>query len=793
MVSQPGDVEFVGPLPEIGDPKQWARGVESGAEISRREGKTGSFPGVEGTTRFKPVLSQKARARAEELSTARRVAREKEFVRIKALEEQKRKSQLEKIQEQKRGEQTRREGLQRTRVQEGLRRVEEGKITSFSFQTTEGKVTIRSKKEAETIRKNIEGRGRVRFGKAEFVKEGKPPTSIKGKPLPPKIDEVQRDVKVPSPGDFARTVIRGADVTERSIPSQTRYLMEAPFKAVAYSLREAGQIVKPGMISSTSKTRGVPSPGDFAKTTIKGSRTGIGIGLGATAELVPTTTKQIALAGIGIKAFVSAPVLLRVPTSAVISGVSGAKVFDKEYTIEQKVASGFVSVLAGTGAVIESVPFVRGVSAQTIGRVTGKFRPIKKIPEGAMAIRSVPNVGDIGIIPPKSPAKTGVTTKVILPKTSPLKRGGFGVKQSEKILFLGKGQKLATSQIGLFKQGKEIPIKREFFVTPQEPSIKIAETRESRLGLTGLGFPKSQNIKISFGLPSKPQIGVLTKGTVGKIETGKGFVIGPGSELEAIKSFGTIGDVKKVGVTTIKGQGVDIFKFKIKDVKGTTSIKNLGKLPSTSTSARVSGESAISTVGISRTTTRAIFPLISISQPSRGIPQSISPKVSRGISHSISVSPSSSFRGVSQSISPSRPKSITPSLSLSRSVVGTSVISRTQRTPGRYRTTTGLITAGFMKGISIPKYTKATFGVSVRRRGKFKPIGSGLSLPKAITVGRSRAIGTIARTFKITPQTKGLVIGGVRTPKGFKQKKGLIFIEQKELALQTVRVRGRKK
>jgi hypothetical protein len=80
---------------------------------------------------------------------------------------------------------------------------------------------------------------------------------------------------------------------------------------------------------------------------------------------------------------------------------------------------------------------------------------------------------------------------------------------------------------------------------------------------------------------------------------------------------------------------------------------------------------------------------------------------------------------------------------------------------------------------------RATFGVSIRRRGKFRPIGAGLRLPRAISIGRERVGKTLAVTFKITPEKKGIQTGGFRTPRGFKRKKGLIFIEQPKLRLST--------
>jgi len=79
----------------------------------------------------------------------------------------------------------------------------------------------------------------------------------------------------------------------------------------------------------------------------------------------------------------------------------------------------------------------------------------------------------------------------------------------------------------------------------------------------------------------------------------------------------------------------------------------------------------------------------------------------------------------------------------------------------------------------------ATFGVQVRRKGKFKTIGAGLTLGKAISVGQERVGTTLAATFRLIPQIKGRVDTGIRVPKGFKQKPGLTFIETPSLRLST--------
>ena len=88
------------------------------------------------------------------------------------------------------------------------------------------------------------------------------------------------------------------------------------------------------------------------------------------------------------------------------------------------------------------------------------------------------------------------------------------------------------------------------------------------------------------------------------------------------------------------------------------------------------------------------------------------------------------------------------------------------------------------------------FTVSVRRKGKFKPIGVFGSASQAFRVGKSRVGGTLAATFKVSgPAT-------LRTPSGFYTKKtreGTLFIEQRKYRLSTgtekreIKLYGRKK
>ena len=350
------------------------------------------------------------------------------------------------------------------------------------------------------------------------------------------------------------------------------------------------------------------------KTLFKQAPGKIGFPVRVAAELIPTTPGEVAITGGLIGAAILAPPIVGTFISGGVAGlgIKGA-FFTTGLTLEQRTASGLVAGLGITGAVAGVVPFLRGVGA----------KPVKIAPEGFQVIKGVKDVGDIGLIQPGK----GVRTFVDLPKTSPLVKGGFGRRPGGEQLFIGRKQLLGTSQRGLFEVGKDIPIEKEFFVTPQEPTLKIAETRISRLGLQDpFKFPES--LEIGFGLPKVPQIGI-TRGAVARTERGGAFAIGKGTELEAIKTTGIITDIAQIGRTRIKGQGVEIFEFKLGVDRGKIKRVSPEDFISTEGTARISGETILSafirrpTRGISRPTSPIISPQISL-----GISPPISPPLS---------------------------------------------------------------------------------------------------------------------------------------------------------------------
>lgn len=88
-----------------------------------------------------------------------------------------------------------------------------------------------------------------------------------------------------------------------------------------------------------------------------------------------------------------------------------------------------------------------------------------------------------------------------------------------------------------------------------------------------------------------------------------------------------------------------------------------------------------------------------------------------------------------------------------------------------------------VKQTTTPKFSGGLYGVQVRRYGKFRTIGTGLSLGKAINLGKQRTAGTLGATYKITGKTINLP-----TPFGYYKKptkEGTLFIELPKYRLST--------
>ncbi len=342
------------------------------------------------------------------------------------------------------------------------------------------------------------------------------------------------------------------------------------------------------------------------------------------AELIPVTRGEAAIfTGITGAAILSPPII----ATGISLGVGALGVrtaFDPGLTIEQRTAGGLVGVLGGVGAAAGTVPFIRGIGA----------RPARVSPEGFRTIPGLTEAGEIALIEPGKGARLSID----LPPTSPLVRGGFGRIPGGEQRFIGGEQFLATSQRGFFRPGVDIPITREFFVTPQEPLLRIPETRISRLGLQD-PFKIPQAVDIGFGLPPRPQIGIV-RGEVARTQRRGAFELGTGTELEAFRTTGVITDVRQIGRARISREGVDIFEFRVgRGRRGRPS--RTRDFVSTEPTGRISGETLLGTLGLRTTrgisipTTGLVSPLISLPTLPLISPL-VSPRISPGISPFIS-------------------------------------------------------------------------------------------------------------------------------------------------------------
>lgn len=405
----------------------------------------------------------------------------------------------------------------------------------------------------------------------------------------------------------------GFDILPRITPAFIPRERDIQLQQVQTFLRAAPlDISLPRLSPLRGVTDVLPRPSEFA---------GLGVRIGA--ELIPTTPGEVGITGGLIGASILAPPIVGTGISLGVSGLGIRTVFDPGLTFEQRAAGGLVGVLGGVGAAAGVTPFIRGFGA----------RPARIAPEGFQVIPRVRGIGDIGLIQPGR----GAVDFVDLPPTSPLVRGGFGRIPGGETRFLGTEQLLATSQRGFFEIGRDIPIEREFFVTPQEPTLGIAETRISRLGLQDpFKFPES--VEIGFGLPQRPQIGV-TRGRVARRETAEAFELGRGTELEAIRTTGIITDIAQIGRTRIRGQGVDIFEFQVgRAPRGRARPRRApDDFVSRDPITRVSGEPLLGTFGLRPTrgisvrTSALVSPLLTAPiSPDISIP--FSPPISPGIS-----------------------------------------------------------------------------------------------------------------------------------------------------------------
>lgn len=242
-----------------------------------------------------------------------------------------------------------------------------------------------------------------------------------------------------------------------------------------------------------------------------------------------------------------------------------------------------------------------------------------------------------------------------------------------------------------------------------------------------LSFKVPKDPEIGFGLPGKPQIGILKGGKVGRVETREQFRIGTGTELEAIKGFGELTDVQLIGGTRIKGQFVEVFEFKVgdqkisKDLIGKDTLGSLDfKQTTTRVRTRIQVESTIAT-GLSSslrfTSPTSPFTTPTISKPSFKFSDIISLPKTPGISPPFSPPKTP---GISPPIIPT----ISPPISPPKSPP---IFPPTKQPPPRFRLDfegadfVGDLraTRKFKKTPSLGDVIKFDFGLNVPKRSDF--------------------------------------------------------------------------
>lgn len=537
--------------------------------------------------------------------------------------------------------------------------------------------------------------------------------------------------------------------------------------------------------------------------------------------LVPTTIAEtsITLGSIGVYS-VSSPVI-----KAGISGYTvyaGSKTaFNSGLSKEERIAGGIVGGLGALGTAYEVAPYAKGA----IARFSPNYRAVST--EGNVRIiREVPRLNeastfDIGLIPEG--------TLSAAKNKAAFEKGAYGFTQQQQGSYIGKSGDVTTSARSLIgirnRLGQDIVVvsrevgvgpngPEEFglFATPFDLKSGKAQTRISRLGIQNLQdlFKSQTGGQISFSFfKESPQFVVFEKARITS-KGGEGSFKAFGkasSELEVTAIPGSsITNIKKIGVTTLSGQKIDIFSAQLKGNSyqkplSTLDLRKAGiKLSSTEPSKGVSGYSILSLATAYPSTSSSKSSSLKYKTSIQTYPVNISKGYSSNISptrrspiviiNSFSPNPKSS----SKSSTPMSPQ-LTPSYSPPSNPKSSSITSPTRYPPFRsiprppysppvksqmrppYNPPSKQIK---FTNYSYRKSNEGLFSVQIRRSGKFFNIGKASSLNQAINIGQSKVGRSLAATFKISG------VGSARTPYGYytkTSKTGLLFIEKRGLRL----------
>ena len=335
---------------------------------------------------------------------------------------------------------------------------------------------------------------------------------------------------------------------------------------------------------------------------------------------LPTTPAGVGIAFATPQLFRLISPVTRGLTLATTTTLSIRTALDEDLPVEERAAAGIFATLGATALFFEVRPFLRGSLARlktkfltvkgerslftetaTRGKGTGLGFRIKPPKERFIRIEDIISGKEgVAIFPGQTLRKLAgekifdpkrkFDLRFIKPGKAELGLKAFGFTREEQLLFLSERTSVASSQVGLKNAFQnQIKIQKEFFGTPGTP----ATTRISRLGLVDpFKFPKKP-ADISLTGQGGGQVFIFEDVPV-RLKGGKGvFKLGlPGSELE-VTTLQDILITGKPGVTTLKGQRVDIFLAKLLGNDLSSSSTTQGILASdlglsTSTGASVS-------------------------------------------------------------------------------------------------------------------------------------------------------------------------------------------------------------
>jgi len=433
------------------------------------------------------------------------------------------------------------------------------------------------------------------------------------------------------------------------------------------------------------------------------------------------------------------------------------------------------NVNVGTGKAI-TFSKSRGEIISTVSRVTGASKNIGRasiVSRGSKTFSSI-NAGkgfiSKSFIKDLSRTKTNKGISIGVPKT-----------QSQSINSALKNQRIT----GFIKKGNREGVSK--LIASSRPTT----TRISKDGVTKILKNPNINIDVGFGkFPS--DIGSKGVNFIGKD-------IGKGSTSKTIQGQ----RLNQVGgsITSSVAKSIDTSQ-KLSSIKSAKElgVKTLGASSKLSFPKSISTKSSITGNVIAPTGKQSISNLPGLSSNSfNNLGQTNNQRASISSINAISGRTRSRPRTKldTRSAQPQRINQIqTSGLKQSQKtrVLSIPKLSQLSRQSGTARpifniniptNAGGIFRLPSIKGSAKTISPEGKFAVSVRRRGIFRTVGRGLSGGRAINVGRNIVGGSLAATFKLTPQSKGISTKGFGTPRGFKRKKGGLFIESPSLRLST--------